>query len=160
MARGDIFLPAGWTMCQADGTGKPLTSTTLNPCSFCSPCRQWRDTTPIPSPPATDSLTASLLPNSRRISGLNFIWQKNWSPAIRVPDPFSRRMKRRWASSCKGTDMRSAKGSTVPCSWSWRPAPLTLPCLQFFGLSLGVTFPLNILLGIPLYVALAKAVLI
>ena len=30
----------------------------------------------------------------------------------------------------------------------------------YFGLSLGVTFPLNILLGIPLYVALAKAVLI
>ena len=29
----------------------------------------------------------------------------------------------------------------------------------YFGLSLGVTFPLNILLGIPLYVVLAKAVL-
>jgi hypothetical protein len=30
----------------------------------------------------------------------------------------------------------------------------------YFGLSLGVTFPLNILFGIPLYLALAKAVLI
>ena len=30
----------------------------------------------------------------------------------------------------------------------------------YFGLSLGVTFPLNILFGIPLYVALAKTVLI
>ena len=30
----------------------------------------------------------------------------------------------------------------------------------YFGLSLGVTFPLNILFGIPVYVALAKAVLI
>jgi uncharacterized protein len=29
----------------------------------------------------------------------------------------------------------------------------------YFGLSLGVTFPLNILLGIPLYIYAAKAVL-
>jgi hypothetical protein len=29
----------------------------------------------------------------------------------------------------------------------------------YFGMSLGVTFPLNILLGIPLYVSLAKATL-
>jgi hypothetical protein len=29
----------------------------------------------------------------------------------------------------------------------------------YFGMSLGVTFPLNILLGIPLYVSIAKAVL-
>ena len=30
----------------------------------------------------------------------------------------------------------------------------------YFGLSLGVTFPLNILIGIPVYVSLAKAVLV
>jgi hypothetical protein len=29
----------------------------------------------------------------------------------------------------------------------------------YFGLSLGLTFPLNILLGIPLYVSVAQAVL-
>jgi hypothetical protein len=29
----------------------------------------------------------------------------------------------------------------------------------YFGLSLGVTFPMNILLGIPVYVSLAQAVL-
>jgi hypothetical protein len=29
----------------------------------------------------------------------------------------------------------------------------------YFGLSLGVTFPLNILIGIPVYVSLAKVVL-
>jgi hypothetical protein len=29
----------------------------------------------------------------------------------------------------------------------------------YFGLSLGITFPLNILFGIPLYTHLAKAVL-
>jgi hypothetical protein len=29
----------------------------------------------------------------------------------------------------------------------------------YFGLSLGITFPLNILLGIPLYVAVAQAVI-
>ena len=37
--------------------------------------------------------------------------------------------------------------------------PQASPSL-YFGLSLGVTFPLNILFGIPVYVALAKAVLI
>jgi hypothetical protein len=29
----------------------------------------------------------------------------------------------------------------------------------YFGLSLGVTFPLNILIGIPLYIFLAKSVI-
>jgi hypothetical protein len=36
--------------------------------------------------------------------------------------------------------------------------PEATPSL-YFGLSLGVTFPLNILFGIPLYVAVARSVL-
>lgn len=44
-----------------------------------------------------------------------------------------------------------------PCSRSHATAEAD-PAL-YFGLSLGITFPLNILVGIPVYTTVAKAVL-
>ena len=81
---------------------KPCNHDRLSPCKICGVsvsskvyhaqakrCKACCDNTPIPRPPATASLIASLLPNSMRISGLNFCFLKYWSTHIRVPEPFS-----------------------------------------------------------------------
>ena len=86
-ASGESFLLAGWTICQAEGRGKPSTSTIWTPCSLICPWSAWLETKPSPSPPATDSFNASLLPNSRRMSGLNFFLLKNQAKIL--PEEFS-----------------------------------------------------------------------
>ncbi len=58
------------------------------------------------------------------------------------------------------------------CWWCWRRAPPTSLCQPvvrhaipeanpslYIGMSLGLTFPFNILVGIPLYVGVAQRVL-
>ena len=107
--------------------------------------------------PATACLIASLLPSSRRTPGVNPSpekWASHAGPALGLAAPL------RIAPGDLALLMvlaASASYIAVPAVLRYA-IPEANPSL-YFGMSLGITFPLNILFGIPLYMNVAHAVL-
>jgi hypothetical protein len=131
------FCLAGYTMCQAEGTGKPSHVDHADAVFFFEwPCRAWRDTTPTPKPPATDSLIGLVAAQLQaHIRAELHLAGKTGQPAMRVPEPFSRKMKRRCANSCK---------PHLHCVW---PAGRRVGAITTIGLGMKASSPKSMSLG-------------